>query len=216
MTNHEHSEKTEPNGIIKSPELRSYELAADYANKAREECNTYLQDAIEAWLISCDFADKISYLKEVKAFNIFMHEREVGLRNDTQSMGKGLRVRLTGTEDVLGAFSERLGYPDMSQTNSPRIPRPQEEYGADVFDKTQDFYLPEAGYCDDGTGIHICTQTELLTFEEPHIMRLNDSTIPFFDFMSVVRIEGYNGELWQNPEYTPDGSDRLPGIENTL
>ena len=184
---------------------RTQRMAENYAHDIELETRKWLSD------VKIDFGveDDIIAQKRQIAIEKFKATREAGQMNDTGSVAPGviLYLRLPRFEDhyrqtlSFDQVYDRAGELDMAFDLYSIAPGKSSEVG--------DWYrwrLPEAGYqtWEGLDRIDIRIQPEYdqwgdLTTDRGCVILCTDN---------VVRIEGFNGELWQHPRYhLPTDSD---------
>jgi hypothetical protein len=179
MTGHERG------GGVSKVEQRTARLAVEYGTTAAAKARQFLINHMQAGRISESQALEIMAAEKEAAEAKFRAEREVGLHNDLASLGAGLTATLTKSG------KERLEY----QMKLRGVPF---DLNAPSFDE-----LPVLGGHSEESLYQITFFTTSRQIASNVSWPLEPNIIaPKFD---VIRIESVGGDLWQNPDYTPEG-----------
>jgi hypothetical protein len=206
MTGHERG------GGVSKVEQRTARLAVEYGTTAAAKARQFLINHMQAGRISESQALEIMAAEKEAAEAKFRAEREVGLHNDLASLGAGLTATLTKSGKERLEYQMKLrGVPfDLNAPSFDELP----VLGGHSEESLYQMTLPTGMYTalkrdenDQSTLIEHPYQITFFTTSrqiasnvswplEPNIIA------PKFD---VIRIESVGGDLWQNPDYTPEG-----------
>lgn len=127
----------------------------------------------------------------------FLAKREAGLANDERSTSKGLTARIIEwtepfftSEEVREMLAGGYILDDAGQLGDLQL---------------RTLTLPEGFYEETVVGIRFSVRGYV---DETRVVgNMKDSFM--IDRQNVVRIVGFNGDLWQNPRYNPNGTKRV-------
>jgi len=190
---------------VSKVEERTRELSASAGDQAAWSAAQLLVEYVsdEGTPLSREGYGAILAAEREKAAAKFIEEREAGLYNNETSEAPGLTAILRLRPDNEGRDRRALDLvPVQPEFNSPSI----EDMG-EIDENTRLFALtlPEGVYHADNF-MSFYAKGEVWGGK---IRGEGDDSFSLFPFQ-VVRIEGYSGELWQNPEYHPDGTKKTP------
>lgn len=124
-------------------------------------------------------------------------EREAGLHNDKYSSAAGLTA-------IIWLNGERFSVQELNaeqrEFTSPLV----EQIGEVENQPLYSMRLPEGLFEESNVGIRFLTRGIVDGHGLVHATAKDSSFILYHT--SVVRIEGDEGDLWQNPDYNPDGT----------
>jgi hypothetical protein len=192
----------EPGESINKVEARTVEIARQVGDAAAYHAGEFLKEYVGVGKpISQEGYEAILAAERERAETKYRAHREAGLANEEISQAPGLTALLRLRPDSGGRDKRVFDLiPDQPAFSSPSI-----EQISEVDENTGLFALrlPEGVYHSDNF-MHFLTKGNVWAGK---IRGEREDSFALFDFQ-VVRIEGDNGELWQNPGYTPDGTKR--------
>jgi|SRR3989344_1640607 len=203
MTNHE--------GLGADSKIieRTRQLAEYRGDSAAAETKQYLSEYVgEGGILAQEQFNLVVADKRTKAIERYTAEREAGFHNDKISLAPGLTAVIRPHEsqlpEILALQPRQLDF------SSPAIDEIGEVDGS-IHYKLR---LPEGVYKEITTGLLFYRKGRVDYHDDIHNdERFEGETAGETDrgkiLLShhfVVRIEGDEGELWQNPHYHPDGS----------
>lgn len=177
---------------------RTAQLAEEAGTRAVHQAEEYLGDyANESGLLTQEQFDAIVADKKAKAIEKYTAERNAGLDNNHVSLSPGLTA-------LVAPHDEReLSHPAL-QAGQPEFDSPSvEEVGELEGRKLYRLRLPEGAYKDVNVGhmFYVKAQPDGLG----HIDGKREDRF-ILGTGSVIRIEGDEGDLWQDIYRNPDGS----------
>lgn len=184
-------------GLQKASE-RTYELAAESGNrKALDAANFLIRYVGDAKPLPREAYREILAQERSRTRENFLKARESGLANDKESLGVGLTALvIEGPEPFFDSRGDTSRYgEDFS------IEQVGEVEGAAM----HAIELPSGVYEEIDTGIGI---RFYIKGKADGLGRIRGEIEDMFilELGSVVRIVGYEGELWQNSDRNPDGT----------
>jgi hypothetical protein len=192
----------ESHGGVSKAEVRTQEIVEHVGEAAARRVKEFLREYVgEGKPLSEEGLAEIVAAEREKAAAVYRMQREAGLANDEVSQTPGLTALLKLQPHSNGRDRRVFDLvPIQPEFSSPSIEEVKE---LDENTRLFALSLPEGVYHVDNF-MYFYTKGRVFAGE---VRGERDDSFALYPHQ-VVRVEGEGGELWQNPDYNPDGTKR--------